>query len=129
MKLLLDMNLSPSWVDFLTAAGVEARHWSTIGERDAPDADLMGWAREHGHVVFTNDLDFSALLALTRADGPSVVQVRLQDLLPMAIGDVVLRLLSAHEFRPAGGRTRDAVRERHPGPDPAFGRERLSRRG
>jgi predicted nuclease of predicted toxin-antitoxin system len=30
MKILIDMNLSPLWVDVLTAAGIEAMHWSTI---------------------------------------------------------------------------------------------------
>jgi predicted nuclease of predicted toxin-antitoxin system len=42
----------------------------------------MAWARENGHVVLTHDLDFGTLLALTRANGPSVVQVRAQDVLP-----------------------------------------------
>ena len=31
MKLLVDMNLSPSWVDRLVRHGFEAVHWSTIG--------------------------------------------------------------------------------------------------
>ena len=31
MKLLVDMNLSPSWVDRLARHGFEAVHWSTIG--------------------------------------------------------------------------------------------------
>jgi predicted nuclease of predicted toxin-antitoxin system len=36
----------------------------------------------HGYVVFTHDLDFSAILAATRAMGPSVIQLRSQDILP-----------------------------------------------
>ena len=28
----------------------------------------MAWARDNGHVVFTHDLDFGTLLALTRHD-------------------------------------------------------------
>ncbi len=31
MKLLVDMNLSPAWVDVLRQAGFEAIHWSEIG--------------------------------------------------------------------------------------------------
>jgi predicted nuclease of predicted toxin-antitoxin system len=31
VKLLVDMNLSPSWVDRLAQHGFEAVHWSTIG--------------------------------------------------------------------------------------------------
>jgi len=47
----------------------------------------------HEHVVFTNDLDFSALLAHTVATGPSVVQIRHQDLLPDAVGTLVVDIL------------------------------------
>lgn len=33
MKVLIDMNLSPLWVQFFIDAGIEAVHWSTIGDR------------------------------------------------------------------------------------------------
>ena len=36
---------------------------------------------DYGFVVITNDLDFSAILAAGAVDGPSVVQIRTQDLL------------------------------------------------
>jgi len=49
-----------------------------------------------GRVVFTHDLDFSALLAATQAEGPSVLQIRAQDVLPSAMGTVVLHAL--HRF-------------------------------
>ncbi len=56
----------------------------------------MAWAREQGYVVFTHDLDFSALLAMTQDSGPSVLQVRTQDLLPEAIGEHVVQVLRSH---------------------------------
>jgi predicted nuclease of predicted toxin-antitoxin system len=93
MKVLLDMNLSPSWVGFLQQEGFEAAHWSAVGDIRAPDATIMSWARENGFIVFTHDLDFSALLAATQATGPSVVQLRTQDLLPEAIGHDIVRVL------------------------------------
>jgi predicted nuclease of predicted toxin-antitoxin system len=96
VKILLDMNLSPSWVPFLEFAGVRAVHWSTLGDPRAHDRELMDWARSNGCVVFTNDLDFSALLAITRGAGPSVLQIRTQDLLPAAIGGTVVRVLAEH---------------------------------
>jgi len=96
MKLLLDMNLSPAWVRFLEENGFEAVHWSTLGEATAPDAVIMAWARDRGFVVITHDLDFSALLAYTEAVGPSVIQVRTQDVLPDAIGTDVVRVLREH---------------------------------
>lgn len=91
------MNLSPRWVPFLNRGGVDAVHWSSFGRVNAPDTEVMEWARTHGCIVFTNDLDFSALLAMTRGTGPSVLQLRLQDLLPDAVGDVVLRVLQQQQ--------------------------------
>ena len=71
-------------------------HWSTVGDPRANDRELMDWARSNGCVVFTNDLDFSALLAITRGAGPSVLQIRTQDLLPAAVGGTVVRVLAEH---------------------------------
>ena len=75
MKLLIDMNLSPLWVEAFEAQSFEAIHWSWVGDPGAPDRNIFGWARKEGYVVFTHDLDFSRLLALTQAEGPSVVQL------------------------------------------------------
>jgi predicted nuclease of predicted toxin-antitoxin system len=44
----------------------------------------------------THDLDFSTVLAYTEARGPSVVQLRTQDVLPDAIGTGIVRLLREH---------------------------------
>ena len=56
----------------------------------------MRWAVTNRHVVFTHDLDFSALLALTGARGPSVVQVRTQAILPDSSGEVLLRVIAQY---------------------------------
>ena len=96
MKLLIDMNLPPAWLRFLQEEGFEALHWSTTGDPKATDATIMEWARQAGHVVFTHDLDFSALLAVTEATGPSVIQIRTQDVLPDAIGGDVVRVLRTY---------------------------------
>jgi hypothetical protein len=62
MKLLVDMNLSPGWVNLLAAAGIEAVHWSSLGAASAPDTEIMAYAGARGYVVLTHDLDFSAIL-------------------------------------------------------------------
>lgn len=79
MKVLVDMNLSPDWVPLLASHGWEARHWSQVGACNAPDTELMRWAREHGHVVLTQDLDFPQLLYATKDNGPSVVLLRMDN--------------------------------------------------
>lgn len=47
VKLLIDMNLSPEWVSLLEGHGYEAIHWSSIGAFNAPDTEIMQWARDH----------------------------------------------------------------------------------
>lgn len=94
MRFLVDMNLSPSWVAFLRSAGFEAVHWSNVGAPDASDSLLMRWAALQDHIVLTNDLDFSAILAATGRRKPSVVQIRADLLTPSTIGNALLRALA-----------------------------------
>ena len=103
MKLLVDMNLSPAWIDRLARHRFEAVHWSTIGALTAPDDEILAWAREHQFVVITNDLDFAAILAATSGQAPSVVQVRSQDLLSDAAVSAVARALEAYREEVDGG--------------------------
>jgi predicted nuclease of predicted toxin-antitoxin system len=82
MKLLVDMNLSPRWIGLLQDAGWEAVHWSAVGKVSAPDSEVMAYAAQHDYVVLTLDLDFSAILAATHGNKPSVVQIRTEDVNP-----------------------------------------------
>lgn len=90
MKLPVDMNLSPRWIEFLISAGTQAVHWSKVGRVDAPDAEIMAWAAKNDFVVLTHDLDFGAILAALEGERPSVVQVRADDVSPAAIGPKVV---------------------------------------
>ena len=91
------MNLSPSWIKVLNKAGFEAVHWSNIGPPSAEDKTLMAWAIDHERIVFTHDLDFSALLAASQAQGPSVFQVRSQNIMPQHLGKIVVSALRQFE--------------------------------
>ncbi len=97
MKLVLDMNLSPRWVAFLAQSGFEAVHWSTVGPNDAADAEIIAYARTNDSVLMTHDLDFSAILAATRGDKPSVVQLRADDTSPESVGNRVIAALKQAE--------------------------------
>jgi predicted nuclease of predicted toxin-antitoxin system len=90
MKILVDMNLSPGWADFLTGNGIDAVHWSSVGSPDAPDSEIMSYAKEYDCVVLTNDLDFGFILAITRGKKPSVIQTRTGVLGPDKIGGIVI---------------------------------------
>lgn len=67
MKILLDMNLSPLWIPVLAEAGIEAIHWSSVGDPGATDSTILNWAALNQYVIFTHDLDFGTLLAATQA--------------------------------------------------------------
>ena len=97
MKLLIDMNLSPKWASILEEADLEAVHWSSIGRPDALDHEILAYARSNGYVVFTHDLDFGTILAATKADCPSVIQVRTQNVTPEYLGRLVISALRQFE--------------------------------
>jgi predicted nuclease of predicted toxin-antitoxin system len=93
MKIVIDMNLSPRWVQVLKDAGLETVHWSAIGLATAKDSEIMTYAAGNDSIVLTHDLDFGAILAVTHGEKPSVVQIRAEDLRPEVIGKRVINAL------------------------------------
>lgn len=97
IQLVVDVNLSPLWIDVFVGHGWPAVHWSAVGDPRAKDRTIMAWARENERVVLTHDLDFGTLLALTRETGPSVVQLRAHDVLPERIGPIVIATIGTYQ--------------------------------
>ena len=77
MKLLLDMNIPLKYSTLLEKKGVEYLRWSDVGSPNAPDEEIMAYARDNDLVVLTYDLDFSTILSTTQELKPSVVQIRI----------------------------------------------------
>lgn len=96
MTLLVDMNLPPTFSSALESAGFSAVHWSDVGDPTADDSEILAWARQHGRVLITHDLDFSAILAASGDDTPSVVQLRAQDMLAPQLLRIVQMALTQH---------------------------------
>ena len=96
-RLLLDMNLSPEWIPVLDQHGWQSVHWSDVGNPRASDREIMDWAVMHRHVVFTHDLDFGTMLALTHDVGPSVLQIRAENVLSDYLERSVITALNQHE--------------------------------
>ena len=103
MRLLIDMNLTARWVQRLHGAGHDAMHWSSVGDPRAPDREICSDARERGLVVLTNDLDFPQILAHSKRDGPSVVPLRGEPLVPEIRGPALLQALRDCEAELAAG--------------------------
>ena len=76
-RLLADMNISPKTVDALQQRGWDVIRVSQVLPMDASDDEILALARREGRVVITQDLDFSALLALSGYDQPSLITLRL----------------------------------------------------
>jgi predicted nuclease of predicted toxin-antitoxin system len=63
----------------------------------------MDWALANQCVIFTHDLDFGTMLAVTQAAGPSVIQVRAQDVLPEHLEGIVVPVLQQYETQLEAG--------------------------
>jgi predicted nuclease of predicted toxin-antitoxin system len=98
MKLLVDMNLSPDWIPYLAGRGIESVHWADVGDPDARDDKIFEHARAEGAIVFTHDLDFTSMLALSRGHAPSLVQARVQDISPESLGPSLVAALRQFAF-------------------------------
>jgi predicted nuclease of predicted toxin-antitoxin system len=69
----------------------------------APDTEIMAYAREHGCIVLTHDLDFSAILAATGGTKSSVMQIRSENLNPDVVGEKIVSALWQMQVRLEAG--------------------------
>jgi predicted nuclease of predicted toxin-antitoxin system len=77
VKLLVDLNVAPRTARFLREIGHDVIRVGASIAPESADADLVAFARAQSRVIVTHDLDFSALVALSRLHVPSVVTLRL----------------------------------------------------
>lgn len=92
IPLFADLNVSPLTVDALVREGWDVVRISSRLPARSPDREILDLARLEGRAILTQDLDFSALLALSGFDRPSLVTLRLSDTAPET---VTRRLLEA----------------------------------
>ncbi len=93
LRLLANMNISPETVNALHEKGVDIVRVSQILPVTSSDAEILDLARRENRVVVTQDLDFSALLALGGFDSPSLITMRMTVSDPEAITQKLLALL------------------------------------
>ena len=78
VRLLFDQNLSPRLVRRLTDVFPGSLHVTTVGLDRAPDLVVWEYARQHGLMLATKDVDFADLAAI-RGFPPRVVWLRLRN--------------------------------------------------
>ena len=70
------MPISPRTVEFLNELGHEVTHAAELSMAQSPDEDIVEFAKSNGFAILTEDLDFAAILAVTRAIEPGVMILR-----------------------------------------------------
>ena len=93
LRLLANMNISPETVTALQKMGVDIVRVSQILPATSPDVEVPDLARRDKRVLVTQDLDFSALLALGGFDSPSLITMQLTVSDPKAITQKLLEVL------------------------------------
>jgi len=97
IRLLANMNISPKTVETLRERGWDIVRVSQFLPKNASDQDILSFARREGRVVVTQDLDFSALLALGGHKDPSLITLRLTASDPETIARRLLEILPQFE--------------------------------
>lgn len=92
--MIVDVNLSATWAQYLRERGHDAEHWTGIGDHTAEDTEIMAYAVQHDAVILTGDMDFASIHAFEQSTKPSIIQLRAKDLLPSAQGHLVARALT-----------------------------------
>jgi predicted nuclease of predicted toxin-antitoxin system len=93
MKLLADLHISPRTVAFLRTLGHEVVRADAILAKTASDEEILAAARDSGRSVLTQDLDFSAIVALSGARTPSLITLRLGSSRVEHVNEVLERVL------------------------------------
>lgn len=77
MKLLADMHIAPRTVAHLRQLRHDVLRVDDLLPPTAPDSRIISKAKETDRVILTQDLDFSAIIALSGETSPSLISLRL----------------------------------------------------
>lgn len=98
MRFIADMNISPLTVQALRVAGYDICRVSEILPQTASDHTILTYARNHDYVIITQDLDFSALLAIGRHAKPSVISLRISSADPSNVTEKLLSVMPRYDM-------------------------------
>ncbi len=93
MKLLIDQGLPRSTAALLRDIGIDTLHVGEIDMTTAADADILARGHAEKRTVVTLDADFHAILALSGANSPSVIRLRIEGLKAKELMDLLQRVL------------------------------------
>ena len=93
IRLLADVHISPKTVGDLQKQGYEIIRSLEVLPANAPDINILEFARTENWVILTQDLDFSMLVALSRYSQPSLITLRLSSAKPDIVTQKLLDVL------------------------------------
>jgi predicted nuclease of predicted toxin-antitoxin system len=109
VRFLADMGVSITTVQALRAAVHDAVHLREEGLIRLPDPGIVAKAAQEQRVVLTFDLDFGDILAVARAEAPSVIIFRLRNQTPAAVNPRLFRVIGDCESELVAPRSVDAA--------------------
>jgi predicted nuclease of predicted toxin-antitoxin system len=93
LRFIADVHISPLTVVALRQQGYDTLRVTDVLPATAPDAEILEFARVENRIVLTQDLDFSALVALGNYVQPSLVTLRLSSAQPNVVSRRLLEVL------------------------------------
>ncbi|MGB2926642.1 MAG: DUF5615 family PIN-like protein [Limnothrix sp.] len=81
-RFIADVHISPKTIAALTDQGYDIIRCTDILPANAPDIEILEFARTEDRIVLTQDLDFSMLVAINNYDQPSLITLRLSSAKP-----------------------------------------------
>jgi predicted nuclease of predicted toxin-antitoxin system len=97
MRLVLDQGVPRDAAALLRSLGHDCIHVGEIGMSKAADEEILAFSLGRNAVVVTLDADFHAIVAVSGAQGPSVIRMRLQGLGAPEVVEAVGRVLASFE--------------------------------
>jgi predicted nuclease of predicted toxin-antitoxin system len=101
--LILDQGVPRDAAALLRAAGFACDHVGELGLSRAEDTEILELARGRRATVVTLDADFHTILAVSAAEGPSVIRLRIQGLTSAKVANIVAQLVGRFTMELARG--------------------------
>ena len=103
LKFIADIHISPLTVKALQNNGYDIVRITDKLPATASDKEIIRLVHQENAVIITQDLDFSAIIAQSGLNGPSVVSLRVADAKPDIITRILMTVLPLIEADLIGG--------------------------
>jgi predicted nuclease of predicted toxin-antitoxin system len=77
MRLIADLHIAPRTIEYLQSLGHDVVRVSQVLSPRSTDREIITYAASDHRTILTQDLDFSAEIALSQQASPSVILLRL----------------------------------------------------